>query len=341
MKDTEMTKTILVTGGTGFIGSWCIAQLLERGYHVRTTIRDASKAAKVRTAIATEIQADDRLSFALADLTSDDGWDAAMQGCDGVLHVASPLGGNAETSGDALIAPARDGTLRVLRAAVKAGVKRVVMTSAAATARPPRGSAMDGDESIWSDPDDPLLDPYRRSKILAERAAWDFMEAEGGQTEFTAILPGAVFGPLLSRNDFGSVWFVKRLLDGQPPALMRMGLSIVDVRDLAKAHIDALELPAAAGERFLVTGTPLWMADMAQILRERLGERAAKVPTRVLPDFVVKLLSFFIPQIRMFVPDLGKIHIASNEKAKAMLGFAPRPVADTLADCAESLLATG
>ncbi len=161
MKDTEMTKTILVTGGTGFIGSWCIAQLLERGYHVRTTIRDASKAAKVRTAIATEIQADDRLSFALADLTSDDGWDAAMQGCDGVLHVASPLGGNAETSGDALIAPARDGTLRVLRAAVKAGVKRVVMTSAAATARPPRGSAMDGDESIWSDPDDPAPSAFR------------------------------------------------------------------------------------------------------------------------------------------------------------------------------------
>jgi nucleoside-diphosphate-sugar epimerase len=334
-----MTKTILVTGGTGFVAGWCIAELLQRGYAVRTTIRDAAKEAKVRAAIAAEVDAGGRLSFAIADLTRDTGWDAAMAGCDAVLHVASPLGGNAATDRDALVAPARDGTLRVLRAAVAAKVERVVMTSAAATARPPRDSDRISDESIWADPEDPLLDPYRRSKILAERAAWDFMDAEGGDTQFTTILPGAVFGPLLNRADFGSVWFVKRLLEGQPPALMRIGLSVVDVRDLAKAHVDALEAPAAAGERFLVTGTPLWMGDMARILRERLGGRAAKVPTRVLPDFAVKLLARFIAQLRMFVPDLGRLYLASNDKAKARLGFAPRPVADTLADCAESLLA--
>jgi nucleoside-diphosphate-sugar epimerase len=335
-----MTRTILVTGGTGFIAGWCIAELLQRGYAVRTTIRDASKEAGVRAAIATQVDAGDRLSFALADLTRDDGWDGAMAGCDGVLHVASPLGGNAATGRDALVAPARDGTLRVLGAAVKARIPRVVMTSAAATARPPRDSDAISTEDVWADAEDPLLDPYRRSKILAERAAWDFMAADGGATAFTTILPGAVFGPLLHRNDSGSVWFVKRLIEGQPPALMRLGLSVVDVRDLAKAHVDALEAPAAAGERILVTGTPLWMSDMARMLRAELGARAAKVPTRTLPDFAVKLLARFIPQLRMFVPDLGRLYVASNGKAQALLGFAPRPVERTLADCAESLLAT-
>jgi len=334
-----MTKTILVTGGTGFIGSWCIAELLQRGYAVRTTIRDAAKETKVRAAIATAIDAGDRLSFAIADLTADAGWDAAMAGCDAVLHVASPLGGNAATDCDALVAPARDGTLRVLRAAVDAGIPHVVMTSAAATARASRRSDVVSDESMWANADDPLLDPYRRSKILAERAAWDFIATRGGATRFTTILPGAVFGPLLSRNDFGSVWFVKRLLEGKPPALMRLGLSVDDVRDLAKAHVDALETPAAFGERILVTGTPLWMVDIARLLRDRLGDRAARVPTRVLPDFAVRLLARFIPQLRMFVPDLGRLYVASNDKAKALLGFAPRPPVQTLADCAESLLA--
>src|SRR5262245_7107207 len=192
-----MGETVLVTGGTGYIAGWCIVELLQQGYRVRTTVRSLSKEAAVRAAVTAGGAPVDRLSFFAADLTSDEGWDAAVTGCDYVLHVASPLGGGATADREALIAPARDGTLRVLRAAAKAGVKRVVMTSAAAAARPPLATNRVSDETIWADPADPQFDAYRVSKILAERAAWDFTNTTDGATELTTILPGAVFGPVL------------------------------------------------------------------------------------------------------------------------------------------------
>ena len=209
-----MAQTVLVTGGTGYIAGWCIVQLLERGYHVRTTVRDAAKEQRVRDAVAAAKAAADHLSFALADLNRDEGWDAAIAGCEYVLHVASPLGGGTPGDRNSLIAPARDGTLRVLRAAAKAGVKRVVMTSAAAAARPPLTTRRMSDESVWSDPQDPQFDGYRVSKILAERAAWDFMEREGGTTQLTTILPGAVFGPILTAENLGSVQIIQGMLNG-------------------------------------------------------------------------------------------------------------------------------
>ena len=170
-----MTETVLVTGGTGFVAGWCIVELLERGYTVRTTLRVFRRKRRFGQPSHRGTGAGDRLGFFVADLTADEGWDAAMAGCDYVLHVASPLGTGASKKPDALIAPARDGTLRVLRAATKAGVKRVVMTSAAATARPPPTRIAVSDETVWADPDDPQFDAYRGSKIRAERAAWDFM----------------------------------------------------------------------------------------------------------------------------------------------------------------------
>ena len=204
-----MAETVLVTGGTGYIALWCIAGLLERGYHVRTTVRTLSKEADVRAAIAVVAGDTDRLTFVVADLNDDSGWDAATSGCDYVLHVASPLGGGAAGDPESLIAPARDGTLRVLRAATKARVKRVVMTSAAAAARTPKSSNAISDETVWADADDPRFDAYRRSKIIAERAAWDFM-AKSASTEFTTILPGAVFGPTLMQGNRGSVQVIAR-----------------------------------------------------------------------------------------------------------------------------------
>jgi dihydroflavonol-4-reductase len=173
-----MTETVLVTGGTGFVAGWCIAELLQRGYRVRTTVRSLSKEPAVRAAVASG--SSDRLTFFAADLVREQGWDTALVGCDYVLHVASPLGGDVSRDPNALIAPARDGTLRVLRAATNAGVKRVVMTSAAAAARPPHGSDSVSDETVWADPADRQFDAYRRSKILAERAAWDFMAGHTG-----------------------------------------------------------------------------------------------------------------------------------------------------------------
>lgn len=333
-----MGNTVLVTGGTGFIAGWCIADLLAQGYDVRTTVRSASKEASVRAAMANARVANHRLRFFIADLTSDSGWDKAVAGCDYVLHVASPIGSSALRDVDAMIASAREGTLRVLRAATKAGVKRVVMTSAAAAARPPFGSDRVSDETVWTDTTDRKFDAYRLSKVLAERAAWDFTRDEGNGTTLTTILPSAVFGPVLSKESVGSASIIRGLLNGKPPAIPRFGFYVVDVRDLADAHVRAMTAPEAAGERFIVAGEFLWMKDIAAVLRAKLGKRAESVPTRGMPDIVVRILALFNPQMRMLALDLDRKNSLSSEKARRMLGFAPRPVEVTLAECAESLL---
>jgi dihydroflavonol-4-reductase len=330
-----VAQTVLVTGGTGFIAGWCIVQLLERGYAVRTTVRDAAKEQRVRAAVRGNT---DRLSVVVADLNDDRGWDAAVAGCDYVLHVASPLGGGAVKDRHALVAPARDGTLRVLRAAAKAGVKRVVMTSAAATARPSLTSDRVSDETIWADPEDPQFDAYRVSKILAERAAWDFMQSEGKASMLTTILPGAVFGPLRDAENLGSVQIIHGMLRGRPGALPRLGFWIVDVRDLADLHIRAMTAAAAAGQRFIAAGEFMWMEGMAKTLRAQLGEQGAKVPTRRLPDFVVRLLLPFMANLRTLAPLLGRRFPINTDKSRKVLAFAPRPAAATLVDCARSLL---
>jgi len=332
-----MTETVLVTGGTGYVALWCIAGLLERGYRVRTTVRELSKETDVRAAVSAGTGNTDRLAFAVADLTADRGWDDAMKGCDYVLHVASPLGGAASGDPDSLIAPARDGTLRVLRAATKARVKRVVMTSAAAAARTPKSSDAVSDETVWADPEDPRFDAYRRSKILAERAAWDFM-AKNGPTEFTTILPGAVFGPTLMPGNRGSVQVIAGLLQGRPPGLPRLGFCIVDVRDLADLHIRAMTSPGAAGQRFIAANDFMWMEDVATALRTGLGDRAAKVPTRRMPDALVRVLALFLPPLRGFTAELGRRNEVTSAKARRVLGFAPRPAATTVVECAESVL---
>ncbi|WP_426122419.1 NAD-dependent epimerase/dehydratase family protein [Pararhizobium sp. PWRC1-1] len=332
-----MTETVLVTGGTGFVAGWCIVNLLERGYTVRTTLRTLSREPAVRSAVASQTDAGTRLGFCAADLTSDDGWDAAMAGCNYVLHVASPLGTGAEKGRNSLTAPAHDGTLRVLRAATKAGVKRVVMTSAAATARPPLASGKVSDETVWADPDDPQFDAYRVSKIRAERAAWDFMATVDGPAELTTVLPGAVFGPILMRENLGSVDIIQRLLQGNPAAMPQLGFWIVDVRDLAELHVQAMTSPAAAGQRFIAAGDFLWMREIAATLRTDLGHRATKVPTRQLPNFAVKLLLPFMPRLKTLAPLIGRKFQLTSEKARRQLGFSPRPVAETIIDCANSL----
>jgi nucleoside-diphosphate-sugar epimerase len=319
-----MGETVVVTGGTGFVARWAIAGLLERGYTVRATVRDASRAFPVR---------DPALSFRVADLTGDAGWDEAVGGADYVLHIASPLGGSGERS---LIEAARDGTRRVLRAATRAGVRRVVLTSS--TAACTRSDGTPGDESVWSDPAGPGVNAYRRSKILAERAAWDFMAAAGGRTELATVLPGAIFGPVPDRGQLGSAGLIKRMLDGRLPGTPRVGFSIVDVRDLAALHIAAMTAPEAAGERFIAAGEFRWMREIARTLRDGLGERAARVPRRDLPDLAVRALALASPDLRSITPLLGRRRAFSAAKAAAVLGFTPRPPATTILDCARSLL---
>jgi len=330
-----MAETVLVTGGSGFIGGWTIIELLRRGYTVRATLRDLSRAPQVRAGIESQVAAGENLSFVAADLTQDAGWDDAVRGCDYVLHIASPLTRQPKTP-EELNEAARGGTLRVLKAATDAGVKRVVMTSAAATARV-RGSNAVSNETIWADASDPLLDPYRRSKILSERAAWEFNEKSGGATSLTTILPGAVFGPLLPGSEIGTVWVIKNLLEGKPARLLNMGFSVVDVRDLAAAHVEALTAPDAPGQRFLCTGHFLWVPEIARMLRDGLGPDAAKVPTKVLPDWLVGPLSFFVPQLKQFRHDIGQKRDADNSKAQKSLKFSPRPAMETLMDAARSL----
>ncbi|GAA1895046.1 NAD-dependent epimerase/dehydratase family protein [Asanoa iriomotensis] len=314
-------ERVLVTGGTGFVAGWCIAGLLERGYAVRTTVRRPQ-------------EVDAPVEVVQADLTRDDGWDAAVDGCAYVLHVASPLGLDGRSGEDALITPARDGALRVLRAASKAGVRRVVLTSSTAATTPPDPHGV-ADETVWTDPADPNLTPYRRSKLLAERAAWDFAADNG--LELTTVLPAAVFGPLRSPGNAGSVEVIARLLAGRPPVLPRFGFTIVDVRDLADLHLRAMTDPAAAGERFIGAGEFRWLAEIAGTLSEHLGDRARKVPRRPVPDGLVRGLARVVPQLRALTPLLGRDLTFTSAKAQRVLGFTPRPAAETILDCARSL----
>jgi nucleoside-diphosphate-sugar epimerase len=331
--EQAMGETVLVTGGTGFVAGWTIVELLRRGHQVRATVRSLERVDSVRRAVGRQVDPAGRLEFVAADLTADAGWDAAVAGCEHVLHIASPLGGGDD---DSLIAAARDGTVRVLGAAARAGVKRVVMTSSTAACTPAKPLKRAIDETDWTDPQQKDLSAYRKSKVLAERAAWDFAAAE--KLSLTTLLPGAIFGPVLSREHLGSVGIIQRLLEGQPPALPRLAFNITDVRDLADLHIRAMTAPAAAGQRFIALGDPLWYGDIAAILKARLGRRAAKVPTTAMPDVVARGLAAVSPQMKGLLPLLGRTQPFSAARAQAVLGYAPRPPADTIGDCGESLV---
>ncbi len=332
--------TSLVTGGTGFLGGWCIAALLERGHDVRTTVRDPGREAAVRAAVeAAGADAGTRLTVLAADLTSDAGWAEAVAGCRHVLHVASPFPPVQPKDPDELIVPARDGALRVLRAALDAGVERVVMTSSIAATRPDRASseAEPYTEADWTDGHDASRSPYVRSKTLAERAAWEHVRAAGVEDRLTTINPGAIIGPALSGDHSYSLDVVKRLLGGMPAA-PRLGFTFVDVRDVADLHLRAMTAPDAGGQRFIATDRFLWMAEVGAILRERLGDAARKVPTRTAPDALIRLMGLFDASVRSVTSDLGRRSWFSSEKARTQLGWSPRPVEDAIEDCARSLL---
>jgi len=332
-------QTVLVTGGSGYLGGWCLVELLQRGYEVRTTVRDLAREPDVRAAIGAEVLADNRLTVMAADLTSDDGWDAALRGCDYVLHVASPFPPAQPKDPDELIVPAREGTRRVLRAALESGVRRIVVTSSVAAVRggaTPADSPID--ESRWTDPGNEALTPYVRSKAAAERAAWELVEEAGARERLATIQPGAILGPTLSDDLSFSLELIQRLLRGMP-GMPRIGFNVVDVRDVADLHIKAMEAPGAGGGRFIAVTEFLWMAEIAAILRERLGEDAAKVPKRSVPDLLVRALGLFDPPVRSFTGDLGKEVVLSGDKARAKLGWEPRPVEETIVDCARTLIA--
>jgi nucleoside-diphosphate-sugar epimerase len=335
---------VLVTGGSGFIGAHCILQLLSAGYRVRTTVRSLQRETDVRTMLKTGgADPGDRLSFAAADLNSDAGWSQAAAGCKYVLHVASPLPPKLPENEDDIIVPAREGALRVLRAARDAGVKRVVVTSSfAAIGYGHKPQQAPFTEFDWTDPNGDDLTAYTKSKTLAERAAWEFMAREGGNLELSVVNPVGVFGPVLGADYSASILIVQRLMDGALPGCPKLHFGVVDVRDAAGLHVIAMTHPAAKGERFLaVTGDFMWMREIAMLLKARLGELAKRAPTRELPNWVLRLASIRDPAIKLILPELGKPKGATNEKARRMLGWTPRSKEDALVATAESLVRLG
>lgn len=330
--------TVLLTGIGGFLGGHIALQLLQQGYRVRGSLRNLARgeavAARLRKAGADTA----RLGFVEADLDRDEAWAAAVAGCDYVIHAASPFPAALPKSEDELIRPAREGTLRVLRAAHQAGVRRVVLTSSIAATNYGAGKAP-YTEADWTDVASPEATPYYKSKTLAEQDAWAFAKESG--LELAVINPSLILGPLLGTEVGTSVDVIRKLLNGEFPALPHFGMSIVDVRDVADAHLRAMTCPEAAGQRFIAGGRFMWLNELAAILRESFPAQARRVPRRELPDWLVRIFALFDATTRLIVAELGKDKRVSNDKAKRVLGWKPRREEEAIRASAQSLLDMG
>ena len=344
MEPSKRDETVLVTGGSGYIATHCLLQLLAAGYRVRTTVRSLAREPEVRATLASAGQVPgDRLAFVAADLQQDAGWAEAVAGCARVLHVASPFPTAAPRHEDELVVPAREGALRVLRAARAAGVRRVVLTSSFAAVgygHPPRSQPFT--EADWTVTEGTRLAAYVKSKTLAERAAWDFLKASGAPMELAVVNPVGVVGPVFGADYSTSILLVQKLLAGEVPGCPRITFGLVDVRDVADLHLRAMTDPAAAGRRFLAVGGPfVSMLAIARVLKANLGAAARRVPSRELPDFVVRLVARFDPAVAQIVPELGRPKEASSEAARTVLGWRPRPNEEAIVDCGRSLVRLG
>lgn len=334
-----MAGTVFVSGGSGYIAGFLIRQLVAEGWMVHTSIRSLSKEAAVRESLGVD---NTRLKFFAADLTSDAGWAEAMAGCSHVAHVASPLPTDAPKHEDELIVPARDGALRALKAAKAAGIKRFVMTSSMAAIAYGHGPGKSVfTEADWTDPTSPDAYAYVRSKTIAERAARDWVAAEGGDMEFVTVNPSLVLGPLQSGDFSTSLEAIKKLLEGSMPGMPNLGFGIVDVRDVADMHVRCLTAPDMAGERFICSGPFLMMDEVAAILRMGLGPQARKVPKIKLPNWLVRIAARFDPVISQVIGELGKRRESPPVHAREVLGWVPRPVDDSILDTARDMIRLG
>ncbi|MFF3311458.1 SDR family oxidoreductase [Streptomyces sp. NPDC002952] len=334
--------TVLVTGGTGLVGSHSIVRLLSEGYRVRATVREAGQETAVRAVLRQAgVDPAGRLEFAEADLSADQGWAEAMKGVGHVLHHASPFPFTPPESEEEVVLPAREGALRVLSAAREAGIPRVVMTSSYAAV----GYTLKPDdqysETDWTDPDTEGLPAYHKSKVLAERAAWDYVQAHG-DIELVVVNPTGIFGPQLGDRPSASVGLVKRMLTGQMPVVPIMYFGVVDVRDVVDLHLRAMLHPKAAGERFIAVGGPAAsLFDMARILREHLPSAAALLPSAELTVEQVREAAKTEPALRDAAALQGRIPVISNEKARSVLGWEPRDITETIIATADSQLRLG
>lgn len=332
-------RTVLVTGASGFIGMHCILQLLEQGYQVRGTIRSAAKGEHLRQVLQRHTAHTNKLTFAEADLTQDAGWAEAVAGCDFVLHVASPLPMSEPKDENDLIVPAVEGTLRVLRAAHAAGVQRVVQTSSmAAIVQGHDTHNKRFDESDWTNLQGKVA-AYPKSKTMAERAAWDFVNQPDMTLELATINPSYVLGPVLdARQTSTSVEVIRKLLRRDFPGAPRLNFPVVDVRDVAAAHLAAMTNPDAVGKRFICSVDNFWVQEMAQILNNHFASQGYKVPTVGLPDFLVRLVALFDKTAALVVNDLGRQVELSNDQIKSVLNWQPRSAEEAVVALGKSLI---
>ncbi len=328
---------VLVTGASGYIAGFIIKALVRDGWQVRGTIRTMARAAEVRATLGLP-----DLELVACDLMSDAGWAEAMAGVELVQHIASPIPAGEPKNPDDLIVPAREGALRALRFAKAADVKRVVMTSSMAAIAYGHGQGRAPfTEADWSNVASVDAYAYIKSKTIAERAARDWMAANGAGMEYVSINPAAVLGPVLGADFSTSLEVVKKLLDGALPGLPNLGFGVVDVRDVADLHVLAMTTPGLDGERFIAQGRFIWMREVAEVLKAGLGPQAKRVPTRGLPDWLLKLLANFDATVKMVVPELGRRREASAAHALERLGWKTRDEAQTILDCANSLIEKG
>ena len=333
----ENKETILVTGGTGFVGVHCILQLLQKGYNVKTTLRSLKRKDEVIEMLKTGgITTFDNLVFIETDLTKDDNWDEAVKDCDYVLHVASPIFLSLPKDENEMIRPAVDGALRVLKAARNAGVKRVVMTSNfGAVGYSHKNPNDEITETDWTDPNEKGLSSYNKSKVMAERAAWDFIKNEGGDLELSVINPVGIFGTSLGPDISSGFELLRNLLNGSMKAVPNLTMNIIDVRDVADLHIRAMTNPEAKGQRFLaLAGGKISMPQIALLIKKKMPEVAHNISTKRLPDWLVSLTGLFSPQAKNIASMLRANRNASNAKAREILGWKP------LSNNEEAIMAT-
>ncbi len=333
-----MPRRLLVTGASGFIGTHCIIDLLNHGYHVKGTIRDGDRASQLFTILKEHTPHTDHLEFTQAELTNPDCWEDAMQGCSGVIHTASPVPVVQPKDPDEVIGPARQGALNVLTAARNLNITRVVLTSsvAAVWAGSKDGSRLYS-ESDWTDTDAPNLSPYIRSKTLAEQAAWELVKEQGGP-ELTVINPSIVLGPALEKDYGSSLEFIYRFLKGQFPLVPKLGFEVVDVRDVAVLHRLAFESSESSGRRFLCSSGFRWLKEIANHLRDKFPDYRKKMSTKDMPNFLLKVLSFFDGSVTQFLPDIELKKEMDIGPARDLLGWAPRSPEEAIESGARSLI---
>jgi dihydroflavonol-4-reductase len=340
---TITSKPVLVTGASGFLAIHTLIQLLQQGYKVRGTLRTMTRENEVRETLRKYVNADDMLEFVGADLSSDAGWEQAVRGCEYVLHVASPFPLYEPKHEDELIKPAVEGTLRVLRAAHMAKAKRVVQVSSnAAISIGHEGENRTFTEEDWSRLDKPI-GAYAKSKTLAERAAWDFINGTENvnKMDLVTINPPLIVGPVPNKNLPTSAEAISTLLQGQVPGLAKIKMGVVDVRDVVAAMLLAMTTPEAAGNRFLCSGGTLWIKEMAEILHKQYANQGYRIPRLVFPFFLARLVALFDKKAALVIPSLNWDFELSNEKAKRILKWQPRSNEEAILSMAESLIENG